>query len=234
MSSALVIFDLDGTLTREDGVDADCYLQALADEFGIEGINIKWAEYPHATDSCIFPEIVRKHLSRPPTAEDRRRFQRRFATLLGEGLLADPTRFSQMPGAAAMLEWLAEDARWRAAVATGAFHASAIFKLEKAGIDPANLPLASADDAVAREDIVRLAIARASRTYKEERFEEIVSVGDAPWDVWTAQTLGLPFVGINGDQRDPGRLRRLGATQVLPDFADLAAFRRALAAAEIP
>ena len=146
MSDGLIIFDLDGTLTREDGVDGDCYLQALADEFGIEGISIKWAEYPHATDSCILPEIIRKHLGRPPSAEDRRRFQRRFAALLEASLLADPTRFSQMPGAAAMLAWLADEgSHWRAAIATGAFHASATFKLDKAGIDPKMLPLASAD-----------------------------------------------------------------------------------------
>ena len=234
MNSRLVIFDVDGTLTKTNKVDGQCYLQALADEFGIAGINTNWTEYEHATDSGVFPEIIREHLGRSPSAEDCRRFQLRFVSLLGESFLADPARFSPIPGASAMLAWLAQTSRWRAAIATGAFHPSAALKLQKAGIDPTKFPLASADDAVSREDILRKAVARASEAYEQERFERIVSVGDAPWDVKTARNLGLPFVGITGDQRDPDQLRRLGARHVLPDFTDLAAFHQALETAEVP
>jgi len=60
-----------------------------------------------------------------------------------------------------------------------------------------------------REAIVRAAIDKAKGQYGEPQFEKIVSVGDAVWDVWTAELLELPFVGIADEQR-AGLLRDCG------------------------
>ncbi len=38
----LAIFDIDGTLTRTLSVDAECYIRAFADEFGLSGFNADW------------------------------------------------------------------------------------------------------------------------------------------------------------------------------------------------
>jgi len=41
----LVVFDLDGTLTRTFAVDGDCYLQAFDKSLGIRDVNDNWSGY---------------------------------------------------------------------------------------------------------------------------------------------------------------------------------------------
>jgi phosphoglycolate phosphatase-like HAD superfamily hydrolase len=92
--------------------------------------------------------------------------------------------------------------------------------------------MACADDADSREEIVRLAWQKAE-AQAGIAFRRVVSVGDAPWDVRTARSLGLPFIGIaTGILAD--RLRTEGATTIVPDFSDPAAVLAALNSAAIP
>ena len=53
------------------------------------------------------------------------------------------------------------------------------------------------------EGIVQAAIARAGAAYGTATFEKTVLVGDAIWDVRTAQRLGLPFIGMEVVRRQP-------------------------------
>ena len=95
-----------------------------------------------------------------------------------------------------------------------------------------DLPMACAEDAESREDIVRLAWHKAE-AQAGIAFQRVVSVGDAPWDVRTARSLGLPFVGIaTGGLAD--RLRAEGAKTIVPDFSDAAAVLAALSSAASP
>jgi hypothetical protein len=92
--------------------------------------------------------------------------------------------------------------------------------------------MACADDAESREDIVRLAW-RKAEAQAGLIFDRVVSVGDAAWDVHTARSLGLPFVGVaTGVLAD--RLRASGATTIVPDFSDAAAVLAALGSAASP
>jgi len=43
----LVIFDIDGTLTDTNKVDADCFVRAFYEEFNILHINQNWQYYTH-------------------------------------------------------------------------------------------------------------------------------------------------------------------------------------------
>jgi hypothetical protein len=69
------------------------------------------------------------------------------------------------------------------------------------------LPLASCDDDISREAILRRGIALAGGAD-----DTIVSFGDASWDVRAAANLGLPFIGIG---------RRSGAPEAFDDFTSL-------------
>jgi phosphoglycolate phosphatase-like HAD superfamily hydrolase len=60
-----------------------------------------------------------------------------------------------------------------------------------------------------------------------------VSIGDGVWDIETAATLGLPFIGIaRGLRRD--RLRAAGASVVFADYLDVDAFIQELDTAGVP
>ena len=56
----LVIFDVDGTLTNTYKIDENCFVRALALEFGIFGVNTNWTEYSYTTDSGITQQIFQE------------------------------------------------------------------------------------------------------------------------------------------------------------------------------
>jgi phosphoglycolate phosphatase len=150
--------------------------------------------------------------------------------ILRAELARTPERFAPIDGARGILDHL-RSRGWGVALATGAWGASARTKLGAVGL-AADIPMACADDAESREEIVRLAWERAEGQ-AGFRFDRVVSVGDAPWDVRTARSLGIPFVGIGGGPREE-KLRAAGARTVLPHLADRPAVLAALAAATIP
>jgi phosphoglycolate phosphatase-like HAD superfamily hydrolase len=117
------------------------------------------------------------------------------------------------------------------ALATGGWRLSAQLKLAAAGLDCRGVPLASADDGLTREEIVEQACARAG--FSISAATRIVSVGDGVWDVRTARSLGLRFLGV-GEGTHAEALYRAGAGSVLPDLADVGAVRAALDAATVP
>ena len=119
-----------------------------------------------------------------------------------------------MPGASALLHALQESG-WRVAIATGCWAPSARRKLTAAGL-PGDLPLATSDDAVARVDILRIAIARAADSASSTA--RVVYVGDRPWDGGAAAALGVGFVGVAG-ATPTELLRAAGATAILEDLS---------------
>ncbi|HKV13043.1 MAG TPA: HAD family hydrolase [Thermoanaerobaculia bacterium] len=221
----LIVFDIDGTLTRTDQIDEICYVRAFEEELGWTGISTDWAGYPSCTDEAIALEIFARHGGRPPRDGEIDRVRRRFLSLL-EAALVEGT-FTEIPGAGEALWRLRSDSRFRVALATGAWEASARLKLRAAGLEVGGIPLATSDDHPNREEIVRRAMARAEAA--NGPFESIVSVGDGVWDVRTAQALGIGFVGIGHGER-AGRLRREGAGRVFEDFRDWDAFVECLTA----
>lgn len=64
----LVIFDIDGTLTRTSGVDDACFIPTLAEFFGTTDFDTDWSRYPHVTDSGILDRLSRRFRGRGPSA----------------------------------------------------------------------------------------------------------------------------------------------------------------------
>jgi phosphoglycolate phosphatase-like HAD superfamily hydrolase len=229
----LAIFDVDGTLTQTNDVDSVCFVQALADAHEMTGISTNWEEYPHTTDSGIILQIFQERLRRAPATEELLTLQHRFVGLLKDQHAADSALFMEIAGASQALKRLRSEPSWAIAIATGCWRASADMKLEAAGIEADDLPFASAEDAISREEIVSAALSKALVQYRQTRFERIVSIGDALWDVRTAMRLNIAFLGINSGH-DATRLRRAGASHVIEDFRDYERSRQYLDSARVP
>ncbi len=223
----LAVFDLDGTLADTLKVDHRCFLQAFRDEFGITVADEDWTTYRHTTDSGITPEVLERAWGRPATPAEVARHRERFVALLEGETERVPHEFAQVPGAAELLAALAAAPGWGAVVATGSWRRSALLKLATAGLGAVAPPVASADDALEREAIVRhgLELARGDG----HRFESVVLLGDKPWDARAAARLGLGFVGVA--TADGDALAAAGAGLVLDDFRDTGGCLAALAAA---
>ncbi|MBI2875968.1 MAG: HAD family hydrolase [Candidatus Tectomicrobia bacterium] len=229
----LVIFDIDGTLTQTTRIDELCFLRALAEEFGITAINTNWLDYAYSTDSGIALQILQEQWVRCPSSDELLRFQHRFVHLLMESCAQSPDAFIEVPGATAAFRRLREETNWTVAIATGGWRASALFKLSRIGIDAQQVPAAFADDSPLREEIVQTALSRAASLNGNEPFQRVVYVGDAVWDVRTAQQLGLAFLGVQAEAQSIV-LRNEGAAEVLEDFTHFDRFLRALEEASVP
>lgn len=224
----LLVFDLDGTLTKTNSVDTACFVQTLADALGVHEVNTNWAEYQHVTDLGCLEQAFVERFKRPLTPQETCEFIEYFLRLMKERHARDPNLFREIAGAASLLASFRQIPAWRVAIATGCWESSARFKMEAAHLAADDLPAAFADDGPSREAIVKTAIGRAGKD-----FERIVSVGDATWDVQTASRLGLPFVGIGAAQRAQ-RLRQAGASHTVDNFLDQQRFMRYIEEADIP
>lgn len=209
----LVIFDIDGTLTRTNDLDGRCYAQALEEGLGAP-IERDWAAYRHVTDAGIAAEAFERSIGRPPDADDLARVRDRFLALLR----ATREEVFEVPGAAALVRALQGRPGVAVAIATGAWRESAVWKLRRAAVAADGIPMATGDDSPMRDDIIRLAARRAGGP-----FDRTVYVGDGPWDLAATRRLGIAFVGVAAD-RDPAVLRSLGAPHVLGDLRDNPAF----------
>jgi phosphoglycolate phosphatase-like HAD superfamily hydrolase len=230
----LIVFDVDGTLTRTCRVDADCYAGALTEVFGLRDVDTDWSQYHHVTDSAILRQLIERAFGRAPTTEERAAFASRLCRLLTAVLDGSPDLATEVPGASALLRALAAEGRWAIALASGALCCSVRLKLATAGLTEAmTLPCATGDDGERREDIVGIAIARAASAWQVNGFSRVVAVGDGVWDVRAARQLGMPFVGVSAE-RGATALVAAGAHSVLDDFTDLTDVRAVLEAARVP
>lgn len=208
----LVIFDIDGTLTRTVGVDDACFARAVRDVLGLSSFDPDWSTYRHVTDTGLVSEVVARATGTPATTDQIARVRARFVELLADHARHEPASFAPLAGALGAIETLRTLPDHRVALATGSWHASAIIKLRTSGLtDLLDLPLGTSDDAISRFDVVRSAAARAlghtitpANTGPDwpslrNNFSSVVCLGDGVWDARTAHELGAGFIAVRSD-----------------------------------
>ena len=215
----LVMFDIDGTLTATTGVDAQCFVQAVNDLFNIKDVDTDLTSYKNVTDQGIAAEIIQRNTGRVATEKQLTGLKRHFVKLLREEAFSNPTLFYPVEGAGEILEELARHRDMEISLATGGWKESALLKLEAAGLDTKNLPMATSSDALSREEIMILSEERAQKAYNINSFDSVVYVGDGVWDVRSAHSVGYHFLGVGTDD-GATRLREEGAVHIIPDFTD--------------
>jgi phosphoglycolate phosphatase-like HAD superfamily hydrolase len=205
----LAVFDIDGTLTRAyPGEDAS-FLEGLELAFGFREVDPDWNTYPHVTDTGLVSHLCESRWGRLPTSGEMARFQEHYSTAFLAR--AGPNDGEEISGAAQFVAALRVKPEWCVAVATGNFRVMATLKLTRGKLPCLDVPMATADDAASRADLIRLAISRAREEYAVPDFGHIVSIGDAPWDLRTARELELPFVAVGnrcGDEPAGARIVR--------------------------
>ncbi len=217
----LVLFDIDGTLIRSMEDDGECFIAALDEVFGFTDIEDDWSCYEHITDAGILIEAFKQRRGRPPSTNEIEAFCAYFVELLAER--CSEHRLEEIAGAGLLLDALGARKDIAVAFATGCFRQSATLKMQNARLSFDQTTSATCDDAISRDEIIRVAIGRAASDQGVAGFENAVYVGDAIWDVWACRRLGLPFIGVTADIT-ADRLRAEGIEFLLPDFRDQGLF----------
>ncbi len=227
MQKRLVVFDVDGTLTRTMALDTELFVEAVRQVLDLDRVDTDWAAYRNVTDTGVTIELVQRHLGRQATPAELDSVRDRFIALMSSELTANPHRCRATPGARPMLEALRAHARLVCAVATGAWRESVLLKTRCAGVQISDLPMATCEDSHLRETILLTSVARARSQYRLPEETGVVYVGDGVWDVKAARTAGVGFVGV-GCGADAQKLHAAGASVVVEDFTDLQRFLEAV------
>lgn len=217
--NTLVIFDVDGTLTRTVDADTACFAAAIGEVLGRPVAPNDWLASPHMTDSGISHYLFQEHHGRTAQDHELELFRGRFVELLDATFAANDGFCEPVPGARRLIECLRAEPAIDVAIATGACRAAASLKLERAGLFDWAIPLASSDDAIARTAIMTTAVERAKHRYEREEYTSIVYVGDGVWDAKACRELDWPLVGI-ATHTKADVLTAHGAAFVLPHFGD--------------
>ncbi|MCE2436221.1 MAG: HAD family hydrolase [Candidatus Latescibacteria bacterium] len=90
-----------------------------------------------------------------------------------------------------LIDKLLSDPRYKVGFATGGWRHTAEMKLQQAGLDLENAVLFSSDDSDKRVEIMKKCLFAL-----RSRFNRIVYIGDAEWDLQAAETLGWHFIGV--------------------------------------
>jgi len=217
IKTKLAIFDIDGTLTKTNEIDHACYIGTVQ-KFITKSLNTFEAEtFTHFTDSSILIELYERFLDRQPSLEEEEVFKISYFQTLEDSLKNSPHYFQAIEGAAEILHSFSDE--WAVALATGCWKESARIKLKGGGVDIRNYPLATASDALTRQEIMLTAVDRAKTLHGMETFEHIVYIGDGLWDKQSCADLNIPFVGIDAENH---KLQTgiLGTFHLLANYAD--------------
>ena len=222
----LVIFDVDGTLVDSLEAEAVLYPTACRKGLGVSHVSSSWDSYRNPTDRGIVEELTLRHLNRPATAEDFARVEACFLSLLLECHRRNKALYQQVPGAEAALMTVQALPNTVVAIATAGWRATALFKLECAGISVDDVPIASANDGTTKRDIMNVSCERALRRGGVPRFATVTYIGDSDTDQRAAADLGFEFIGVDTS----GWLS--DARRSVKDYADQRGFLKALSDAQ--
>ena len=193
----LFIFDIDGTLCDTYGIDGECYFEALEKVFGFQDLSNDWNDYPETTDSGILNLLFRHRCNRMPTEDENTKMKDCFYDLFVAAFDSEANACQPIAGGLAFWSELKKQ-DIPVAVATGGWRHTALLKLEKAGYDVNEIPIATADDSEKRAEICRTVIEKSEMWYGQI-FEQVIYFGDGLWDARVADELGFRFVGVSTD-----------------------------------
>lgn len=218
--SALVLFDIDGTLLLSGGAGVRAMTRAFAGEFGV---NDAFQGMPIAgfTDSFLLSRAMeRAGIEDTPAAHDR--FRAAYLALLPEEIQKPGTgQKGLMPGVSALLAQLSYQEEVHSALLTGNYEAAAHVKLRHFGVGDFFSWGAFGEDSPDRAELARLAVARAAtRDIPSHIRSNVVVVGDTPHDIACARAINARVLAVATGGYSVEQLTAAGADVVLPDLSD--------------
>lgn len=210
MQKKLAVFDVDGTLTDSVAVHQAAFILAL-EQTGLKGFDTNWNNYTEHTDSFIFKTIFEDQMQRSIADSDMEDFENALLGFIENMTQRQPV--CEIKGARFFLDQLDKLNDVDIVFATGSLRKPAHLKLRQADIPINNELLVCANTIFVRDELVAKAIQQAKEHYGVSHYDQVFSFGDGIWDLQTAQSLSIDFVGINSE-----KLGAMNLTHYYPDF----------------
>ena len=190
------MLDIDGTLTQSYEYDQVIFGRAIAEVLSCPPVNADLNGFIDKTSSGVTWEAIRRVTGTNPTADQIEQVKRNVQSRLEAMYQSSPQIFCEIPGAAHFLDQLRRLNGLGIVIATGCWTDEALFKLRASGLNIAAIPMATSDDDMKRMRIMQIAVEKAQAAYTCPGFERVVYLGDGPWDLEEAHSLGYSFIGI--------------------------------------
>jgi phosphoglycolate phosphatase len=216
----LVLFDIDGTLLRAQGLGLVVMERVgrrlLGPTFTLEGI-----DFGGALDPWIFREAAGR-LGHDDSSHLHPEFRDAYLAELARELDEGERRPILLPGVLAALAAFRDDPIATLGLVTGNYGRAVPLKLRAAGIDPAQFVVgAFGDDAPTRPDLVRLAMEQWRARGADPDPRRVVVIGDTPRDIDCAKKNGCRSIAVATGWHTVEQLEAGGADLVLRDLTGL-------------
>jgi phosphoglycolate phosphatase len=224
----LLLFDIDGTLVLTGGAGSRAMARAFLATHGLEDA-LKSVDLAGRTDRIIMRDALTQ-AGRDHEDVDLDEFREAYCAALREEITKPGTgRRGLLPGVKPLLDRLATRDDVRLALLTGNFRASAEIKLAQFGVWDYFSWGAFADDAIERDDLIRIAHAR-HETEQGRLIEpdKVVVIGDTPHDIRCARAGRAKAVAVATGNYDLATLERHQPDVLFKDLSDTDAVLSAL------
>jgi phosphoglycolate phosphatase-like HAD superfamily hydrolase len=215
------LFDIDGTLITTGGAGYRAIKKAVEATFGVERA-LEGIPVAGRTDSIILRDAVEAIDGRELTIELRDRIRETYMGLLRTEIDLVGGGPGVLPGVRDLLDRVTDDPAYHVALLTGNFSQTAEIKLGYFDLWRYFAWGAWGEDAVHRNDLLPVALARyRERTGDEIAPADVVIIGDTPNDVEVARVGGARSVCVTTGQFGRQTLLEAGADVVFHDLSDV-------------
>jgi phosphoglycolate phosphatase len=224
----LYLFDIDGTLLLSGGAGMRALERAFQDRFGLAGAMVS-VKPGGKTDPLILEEMFAAGLGRAPTAAEMDEIIALYLPLLQAEMKIAPG-FRLMPSVVETLDFLdGLDGAVIVGLATGNVREAARIKLDRAGLWPRFAVGGFGCDHRERARLVARAIERACVHAGVDALppEQVVVVGDTPFDVLAARACGAIAVAVATGTASRAELAACNPDILLDTLAELPAWHAA-------
>lgn len=219
----LILFDVDGTLTRtEDGYVP--FNEAIVRTFGIDG-DIRTVVPDGNTDPMIVEEIfARAGVNIEFMESDWQKFTIHLRECYHRHIQHGTTTIRALPGAAELLQALSLDEGFSPSVVTGNFEVTAEIKLEAAGLAPYLHRGAYASDSPCRADLPAIAKGRWEEVAgRALHADQCIVIGDTPKDLEAARHNQMKCILVGTGRYPVEELQYWHPDRCLADLSDTGA-----------
>lgn len=211
MNKRSVVFDIDGTLVQSFEFDELLYIEAVQEVTQLE-FDPDWSTFPHITDSGILKTFWESHTNTELPKNIHKGVKLAFTHKIQAHISSHPVK--PVAGALDFFESLRLTPDISIAFATGGWRETAELKLNSAGFNISDLPLASSNDHHIRTEIMKAAVSDLN-TIKP------VYLGDGEWDKRACEELGWPFIAVGSRVSHKAQLTDFTQLKNLDDFLRL-------------
>jgi phosphoglycolate phosphatase-like HAD superfamily hydrolase len=203
----LLIFDIDGTLTRTDSIDHKIFLEMFREKISEKILSLDQLNLKYNTDNGDTHEFFRIIHGREPNDDEVRSMISMVVRKFRKASKTNPEYFKAVEGAHELFDlYLHEqDSNWNIGIATGCWRESAVFKLKKSGLFNERVPLATSDNLFGKDEIITDLVWKAKTMNNVSRYERIVYIGDSYNDLAACLRLKIGFIGIQAENNQQKR-----------------------------